>query len=164
MPQDKLTDKQEAFAQAVASGSDQASAYRQAYNCKNMSDQVIYNKASDLRKNGEIRVRINELRAENEQQGVITRDGIMQNLESILEQAKQSISKPIIDGNGNIVGTQHDSGAARVALQALDQEAKIIGAYTEKREIDITGTIQTNLSLEDKLKLISDIRSNDIGK
>jgi len=160
MPQDKLTDKQESFAQAVASGLDQSSAYRQNYSCDGWADKSVWTEASKLCSSTKVLQRIKELQSQNEAQEIITRCGIMQDLESIKEQAKQAISKPILDANGNVVGTQHDSAAAKVALQALDQEAKIIGAYTEKREIDITGTIQTNLTLEDRLKLIADIRND----
>lgn len=161
MPQGKLTDKQESFAQAVASGSDQSSAYRQAYNSDGMTDKSVWEKASELRKHVKVSERIKELQAQNEQQEIITRAGIMKDLECIKEQAKQAVSKPILDANGNVVGVQHDSGAARSVLQALDQEAKIIGAYTERRELELTGTIQTTLTLEDKLKIIAEIKNGE---
>jgi murein L,D-transpeptidase YcbB/YkuD len=59
-----LTAKQEAFAQAVASGMTQADAYRTAYDCENSSDEVIWNNASALMKHGEVSVRVKSLKEE----------------------------------------------------------------------------------------------------
>jgi predicted nucleotide-binding protein (sugar kinase/HSP70/actin superfamily) len=57
-----LTGKQEAFAQAVASGMTQADAYRTAYECDNSSDAVVYNEASLLMSGHDISMRVKELR------------------------------------------------------------------------------------------------------
>lgn len=57
-----LTAKQEAFAQAVASGMTQADAYRSAYDAENMGDDTIYVKASELMSDGKVSVRVSELK------------------------------------------------------------------------------------------------------
>lgn len=57
-----LTGKQEAFAQAVASGMTQADAYRSAYECDNSSEQVIHNESSLLMQNREVSIRVTELK------------------------------------------------------------------------------------------------------
>lgn len=44
---------------------------------------------------------------------------------------------------------------------ALINIGKHLGMFTEKLQAEITGAIHTTLSLEDKLKIISDIRNND---
>lgn len=59
-----LTAKQEAFCQAIAGGSTQADAYRFAYDADNMTDAVVYVKASELMANGNISVRVTELKEE----------------------------------------------------------------------------------------------------
>ena len=48
----ELTAKQEAFANAVASGKSQADAYRAAFNAGSMKPETIHSKASVLMRNG----------------------------------------------------------------------------------------------------------------
>jgi phage terminase small subunit len=57
-----LTIKQEAFAQAVASGKSQADAYRAAYSADKMKPETVQNKAHVLMKDGEVTARVAELR------------------------------------------------------------------------------------------------------
>jgi len=59
-----LTNKQEKFAQLVATGKTYADAYRQAYNIsKNTSPNTIYVKSSRIMDEAKIRLRIAELQA-----------------------------------------------------------------------------------------------------
>lgn len=57
-----LTAKQEAFAQGIADGLDQASAYRAAYDVENMADPAIYVEASRLMDNPKVALRVKELK------------------------------------------------------------------------------------------------------
>lgn len=57
-----LTAKQEAFAQGIADGLDQASAYRAAYDAENMSDLAIYVEASRIMDNPKVALRVKELK------------------------------------------------------------------------------------------------------
>ena len=57
-----LTAKQEAFAQGIADGLDQASAYRAAYDAEGMADNTIYARASELVRNSKVADRIAELK------------------------------------------------------------------------------------------------------
>ena len=63
MAQDKLTAKQEAFAQAIADGLGQADAYRMAYDAEGMKDSTVHPKASRMLSEGKIRARVDELKA-----------------------------------------------------------------------------------------------------
>ena len=66
-----LTEKQEAFAKALASGMDQSDAYRAAYNAENMKNETIWNKASEMLKGDlgvRVRARVDELKAAVKQQ------------------------------------------------------------------------------------------------
>ena len=63
MAQDKLTAKQEAFAQAIADGMGQADAYRMAYDAEGMKDSTVHPKASRMLSEGKIRARVDELKA-----------------------------------------------------------------------------------------------------
>ena len=60
----KLTAKQESFCVAyVQNGGNASAAYRQTYDASRMSDKVVWNRASELTKNGEVAVRIEQLQA-----------------------------------------------------------------------------------------------------
>ena len=58
-----LTAKQEAFAQAVASGKTQADAYRCAFDAENMKAETIHKRASELMDNGEVAGRVAHLKS-----------------------------------------------------------------------------------------------------
>lgn len=58
-----LTIKQEKFCNKYLECGNASEAYRFAYDCSNMSDNVIYNKASEMLDKGEIRVRIDYLKS-----------------------------------------------------------------------------------------------------
>lgn len=60
----KLTAKQEAFAQAIADGLGQADAYRIAYDAEKMSTNNIYSKASVLMSDGKVAERVAQLKAQ----------------------------------------------------------------------------------------------------
>ena len=82
MTQDKLTAKQEAFAQAIADGKDQATAYRAAYDAESMKDESVYSQASKLMKNPKVTTRVNELKKVTADKQLWTREmsvkGLMQ--------------------------------------------------------------------------------------
>ena len=147
----RLTAKQDGFAQSVASGTELSAAYRQNYNCERMSERAVWTEASKLRKNPKVAQRIKELQQQNEDQEIWTRRNIMERLVRIADEAKQAISRPVLDANGNVVGAQLDPAAARVELQALDQASKIIGVYEQKISARVSGQ-----SLEEYLRSLPD--------
>lgn len=69
-----LTSKQEAFAQAIASGKSQADAYRLAYSAGKMADATIWSKASVLMADGKVTARVAELRKQLENKQLWTRE------------------------------------------------------------------------------------------
>ena len=69
-----LTPKQEAFAQAIASGMTQADAYRSAYDAENMKDATVWSKASVLMADGKVSARVEELRKGLEKKELWTRE------------------------------------------------------------------------------------------
>lgn len=58
---DRVTPKQERFLLELLRGRSQRAAYRVAYNAENMAPHVIDVKASELLRNGKVRVRYDEL-------------------------------------------------------------------------------------------------------
>lgn len=74
MTNPKLSAKQEAFAQCIANGDDQGTAYRNAYDASGMKDASVYIEASRLIKDPKIALRVDELKAEVAQQHLWTRE------------------------------------------------------------------------------------------
>lgn len=74
MNQDKLTAKQELFAQCIADGMGQADAYRTAYDAKSMKDATVYSKASIMMAEGKVKARVAELKAEVAEKQLWTRE------------------------------------------------------------------------------------------
>jgi phage terminase small subunit len=74
MAQDKLTAKQEAFAQAIADGMGQADAYRFAYDAENMKDETVYPNASRLMNNSKVAARVSELKSQVVEKQLWTRE------------------------------------------------------------------------------------------
>ena len=147
----RLTPKQEAFAQRVASGLDASAAYRAVYSCEGSSEKTVWRAAHALKNNTKVAARIQSLQAQSEQEELWTRRNIMERLVRIADEAKQAISRPVLDANGNVVGVRLDAAAARVELQAAEQAAKIIGVYEQK--INARVSSQT---IEDYLKTLDD--------
>lgn len=75
-----LTQKQEAFALAYFETGNASEAYRRAYNAENMSPNVIHNKASALMAKGDVRVRVEQLRAKAETASVMSRQEALERL------------------------------------------------------------------------------------
>ena len=75
-----LTQKQEAFALAYFETGNASEAYRRSYNAENMSPNVIHNKASALMAKGDVRVRIEQLRAKAETASVMSRQEALERL------------------------------------------------------------------------------------
>lgn len=86
-----LTDKQEAFVQAVASGSNQSDAYRLAYEADRMADATIWGEACRLLAHPQVSARLLVLNSEKEQQrrmmAVSRAERVLQRLESLADNA-----------------------------------------------------------------------------
>lgn len=111
-----LTEKQEKFCQAIVTGVSQSDAYRSAYNAGRMSPQVVQNKASLLAKKGEVRVRIESLRAP-----------VVAKLQYGLEQAMLEAADAFA------VSKAKEQGGAMVA--AVQLRAKLNGLLVDRSEV-----------------------------
>ena len=80
-----LTAKQEAFAQAVASGKTQADSYRLAYNAIKMTDKQIWEKASEVKGNVKVTARVNELKAALADKALWTRQDSVEALKGVAQ-------------------------------------------------------------------------------
>lgn len=73
----ELTPKQEKFVQGLFKGLSQREAYKQAYDAENMNDKTIDIKASELYKNGKIKVRLKELQDELKERNMVTVEKVL---------------------------------------------------------------------------------------
>ena len=84
----ELTTKQETFAQEIVKGSNQADAYRIAYNASNMKDETIWSNASRLIIEDKIQKRIKELRRPAVKKVHLTLEKHLDDLLELREKAK----------------------------------------------------------------------------
>ena len=122
----KLTAKQEAFAQAIASGVSQADAYRMAYNHKGMQDGAVYTEASLLVSNPKVAKRIAELRAPVIEAAQLTLKSHMEELDRLSRLAEAD-------------------GKWQAAIKAQELRGKVSGLYVEKVEASVEGSLTVEI-------------------
>ena len=124
-----LTPKQEVFVQGIIKGLSQADAYREAYDCKRMSDNAIYREASLLVANPKVAKRITELREHLATPNIMT-------AQKRLEWLTETI------GNKDIGVTDK--------LRAIDLMNKMQGEYVQKVVADVDTNVNINIELTDE--------------
>lgn len=116
--EERLTGKQEAFAQLVAKGSMLVEAYREAGYMPNGSDKTQWEAASRLMANSKVLARVKQLQADMEEdRRTIERRREEYVLKRLQEEAEQA-----------------DTDGARV--RALELMGKTIGMFTDRVETD----------------------------
>ena len=127
----KLTPKQQKFVEGIVSGKNPSEAYRQAYNTS-ANNNTIAKEAQNILKNPNITPIIEQKKAKIEQELIYTAKDSFLNLELAQSQALEQ---------GNI----------QAYLKAEELKGKLLGLYTEKRDIDIKGqqTIFVDKKLDD---------------
>ena len=129
-----LTDKQEAFAQAVASGKNQSEAYRLAYDAERMAPNTVWGEACRLLSHPQVAARLMVLNQEKESQrrmmAVSRAERVLQRLETLAD------------------GAQTES----VRVRANELLGKTAGLFTD--QVEITDT--TDRSVADIQQSITD--------
>ena len=126
-----LTVKQEIFVQRLLEGNTQAEAYRFAYNCENMKDKTIIEKASKLMAQSNIRARYEELMNELKQKMFYTVEKANEDLEWIKNKAKEDIEyRGIKQAN------------ATTYLGAVKQQIDLNGITIKEAKEDIDNVIK----------------------
>ena len=105
----RLTHKQDLYAQNVANGMTGADAYRNAYDARRMSDPTIYVEASRLAANPKIALRIEQLRERKWWGDHLTREALVAR---IMEDSREASA----------------AGQFRASLKGLEIAGKMIGA------------------------------------
>ena len=114
----KLTSKQELFAQSVSTGMSQSNAYREAYNTNNMEPETVHNEAYKLMQNPEISTRIDELREERSKENGVTVQTVTEDLLGVIKNANKN--------------NQHAA-----AISGLTLLAKLHGLLVDKKSIKV---------------------------
>ena len=114
-----LTDKQEAFAQAIFEGSNFSDAYRQSYDASNMSNACVHTEACLLVQNPKVSQRLEQLNADREQQ---RRMQSLSRGDFVLKQLTDEALNP------------DNSDGARV--RALELLGKSVALFTDKVETE----------------------------
>ena len=118
-PETGLTEKQEAFVQAIVQGNGYAAAYRMAYNTEGMAEPTIHSEASKLGSNPKITARLNQIRIQKEQERravALSRD------EYVLQKLKR------------IIDDENEPTASRV--RSLELMGKTIGLFVDRVETE----------------------------
>ena len=115
---DRLTAKQESFAQKVAAGAILSDAYRESYAAENMADKTVWSEACRLAQNPKVATRVRAIQADLEADH---RTRAARREEFVLKQLQDEATGAETDG-------------ARV--RALELLGKTVGLFTDKVEIE----------------------------
>jgi phage terminase small subunit len=114
-----MTPKQEAFCAAYIETGNASEAYRQAYCASQMKAETIHVKASELLDNGEVTVRLAELRAGHAVRNAVTVDTLLVELNEARQAAMQA-----------------DPPMCGAAVSAIMAKAKLLGL--DKQQIEVS--------------------------
>ena len=140
-----LTQKQEKFVQGLIKGKSQREAYKAAYNAANMGDNTIDVKASELFKNGKVRVRFEQLNDKvikrTEEKAIITAEEIIKEIVNI---AKDNISNYLDFSMKNVVVGVDNEGVVR--------EDRITVDIKDSKNIDTKNISEVSLGKDGQFK------------
>ena len=118
-----LTIKEEIFVQRRIEGYSQTEAYRFAYNCENMKDKTVTEKASKLMSKDNVRARYEELLNEHKQKALYTREEAVNDLIWLKEKAREDIEyRGLKQANGGHF------------LKSVNELCQLEGLYPTKEE------------------------------
>lgn len=120
-----LTQKQENFCLAYIKCGNASQAYRESYNAEKMKDEVIWVKACELLKSGNVEVRVNELKNKAEKSAIIT-----------LEQRKELLSRWVWEEE------------TPNAMKAMDLLNKMEAVYTQNIKAEHSGEVGVRFHID----------------
>lgn len=124
-----LTAKQEAFAQNIVAGMNQADAYRSAYDADNMSDNAIYREASLLMSRPKVAQRICDMRNELAKPTIMSAQERLEWLTGLIKD---------------------DESDVNAKLKAVDIMNKMQGEYIQRIEADVNNDVYISVELTDE--------------
>ena len=126
----KLTPKQEKFVEGIVSGKNPSEAYKEAYDTETTNPVTIKTSAQKILRKPYIATTIQEKKAKIEEELIYTAKDSFLNLNFAQEKAIEQ---------GNI----------QAYLKAEELKGKLLGLYTEKRDIEVKG--QQTIFVDKKL-------------
>ena len=118
-----LTIKEEIFIQRRIEGYSQTEAYRFAYDCENMKDKTVTEKASKLMAKDNVRARYEDLLEEHKQKALYTREKAINDLIWLKEKAREDIEyRGLKQANGGHF------------LKSVNELCQLEGLYPTKEE------------------------------
>lgn len=126
-----LTPKQEAFVLAYIETGNASEAYKRAYDASRMKDETVRVKASELLKNGNITVRLDELRGKAAEKVLLNRawvlERLMRNAQIAMgeEKVKLTVKSKDSDDTREVEVTDRDAAAANKALELLGKTDEV---------------------------------------
>ena len=121
-----LTPKREKFAQAYVEFDCGASAYREAFSTKNMSDKSVWEHASRLLKDVKVRARVEELKAEHRKRHDLTVDDLLRELEEARVAAMTSEKPQAAAAVGATMGKARILGLDKQVLEHKNQSVQVV--------------------------------------
>lgn len=125
-----LTEKQEAFCRAFVETGNASEAYRRSYDAKNMGQNTIAVKASEMLNKDNISVRLQQLREVHQKRHAITVDTLLEKLNKVYT-----------------VALGADTPQSSAAVQAVMGQAKLLGL--DKQLIELSGEVGIRKTLDD---------------
>lgn len=138
----KLTPKQEGFVQSLLiPGTSQRQAYKDNYNCKSATDKTLDESACKLlakpKVNARYRELVDKLNTRMEEKALVTAENVLQSILDIRKTCTTEIG--MYTKLGTKVGeTMVDINGGLKANELLGKHLKL---FTDKHEVDISGTL-----------------------
>lgn len=126
-----LTKKQEAFAVAVAKGSNASDAYRNAYDAGGMKTETVYKRACELLKNGKVAGRISSLKAPALRKAELS---VERTLEEVAGLSYSDIGH-MIESDGRLIPLAEMDPKVRRAISSIEFVTDKDGATTTKLKL-----------------------------
>ena len=130
--------------QELIKGKSQREAYKEAFDCKNMKDETIDKRSSELFSNGEVRGRYDELMGKLEEKALWTREQAINDLVMIKDEAIKHLKREMETDNGNSISFV-DNKMAKVATDAIKELNNMHGFNEQK--IDVKSDNELNISI-----------------
>lgn len=141
-----LTAKREKFVQELIKGKSQREAYKEAYNCKNMKDETIDKRASELFSDGEVRGRYDELINKSADEALWTREQAINDLIAIKNAGQQNMTFELETKTGEIL-KRIDPKLAKVVIDAIKELNNMNGFNEQKIDLKTDNELNININV-----------------
>ena len=142
-----LTSKQQKFVEEICKGAGPSPAYISAYNPKNSTKKTISINAAKLLKDTRISLEIEKNKEKLQEKLTYTLEESFKKIVDIQNKSLEYKCETTTKDGAVVVLNNPD---LKTALKAEELKGKLLGLYTEKKEVEITAPIQITFS--DKCK------------